>query len=136
MASQLKVDTITGVTTAGSISVTGEGNSTTTNLQQGLAKSFISFNGTGTVAIKGSTNVSTLTDEATGGYQVNFTSAMANTNYSSVSSAAFDTGTIGGDVSNTRPDATSSYDHVNSLSSNNSRRDAEFNQSAVHGDLA
>ena len=38
MASQLKVDTLTGVTTAGSIVVTGEGNSTTTNLQQGLAK--------------------------------------------------------------------------------------------------
>ena len=30
MASQLKVDTITGVTTAGSVAVTGEGNSTTT----------------------------------------------------------------------------------------------------------
>ena len=38
MASELKVDKFTGVTTAGSISVTGEGNSTTTNLQQGLCK--------------------------------------------------------------------------------------------------
>ena len=38
MASELKVDKFTGVTTAGSIDVTGEGNSTTTNLQQGLAK--------------------------------------------------------------------------------------------------
>ena len=41
MASQLKVDTLTGVTTAGSIVVTGEGNSTTTNLQQGLAKCWV-----------------------------------------------------------------------------------------------
>ena len=41
MASILKVDTLTGVTTAGSISVTGEGNSTTTNLQQGLAKAWV-----------------------------------------------------------------------------------------------
>ena len=40
MASELKVDKFTGVSTAGSILVTGEGNSTTTNLQQGLAKSF------------------------------------------------------------------------------------------------
>ena len=47
MASQLKVDTITGVTTAGSISVTGEGNSTTTNLQQGLAKAFAHITGAG-----------------------------------------------------------------------------------------
>ena len=45
MASQLKVNTLTGVTTAGSIAVTGEGNSTTTNLQQGLAKAWITFNG-------------------------------------------------------------------------------------------
>ena len=37
-SSELKVDKFTGVTTAGSILVTGEGNSTTTNLQQGLAK--------------------------------------------------------------------------------------------------
>ena len=40
MASELKVDKFTGVSTAGSISVTGEGNSTTTNLQQGLAKAW------------------------------------------------------------------------------------------------
>ena len=38
MASELKVDKFTGVTTAGSIDVTGEGNSTTTNLQQGLVR--------------------------------------------------------------------------------------------------
>ena len=57
MASTLKINTLTGVTTAGSIAVTGEGNSTTTNLQQGLAKAFIianqvtesdSFNASGT----------------------------------------------------------------------------------------
>jgi hypothetical protein len=123
----LKADTLTH-STAGSL--------TTDYVVNGSAKAFISFNGTGTVAIKGSMNVSTLADEATGGYQVNLASSMADTNYSSVSSAAFDTGTIGGDVSNTRPDATSSYDHVNSLCSTNTRRDAEFNQSAVNGDLA
>ena len=44
MASELKVDKFTGVTTAGSILVTGEGNSTTTNLQQGLTKQWTSFN--------------------------------------------------------------------------------------------
>ena len=43
MASELKVDKITGVTTAGSIDVTGEGNSTTTNLQSGLAKAWGDF---------------------------------------------------------------------------------------------
>ena len=43
MASELKVDKFTGVTTAGSIDVTGEGNSTTTNLQQGLAKIGVNY---------------------------------------------------------------------------------------------
>ncbi len=54
MASELKVDKFTGVTTAGSIDVTGEGNSTTTNLQQGLCKSWLKMNGSSTVAVEDS----------------------------------------------------------------------------------
>ena len=76
MASQLKVDTITGVTTAGSVAVTGEGNSTTTNLQQGLAKFWVHFNGTGTIATQDSFNQSALTDNGTGEY----TSTFSNNN--------------------------------------------------------
>ena len=43
--STLKTNTLTGTTSAGSIVVTGEGGSTTTNLQQGLAKFFFNLNG-------------------------------------------------------------------------------------------
>ena len=43
MASTLKINTLTGVSTAGSIAVTGEGNSTTTNLQQGLVKAWADY---------------------------------------------------------------------------------------------
>jgi hypothetical protein len=82
MASQLKVDTLTGVTTAGSIDVTGEGNSTTTNLQQGLAKTWVNFNGTGTIAARDSFNVSGLVDNGTGDYTINFSVSMSNANYS------------------------------------------------------
>ena len=81
MASLLKVDSLTGVTTAGSISVTGEGNSTTTNLQQGLAKVWIHFNGTGTIAVVDSFNIASITDNATGDYTNTITSAMANDDY-------------------------------------------------------
>ena len=81
MASQLKVNTLTGVTTAGSIVVTGEGNSTTTSLQQGLAKVWVNFNGNGTIAARDSLNVSGLTDRATGKYTTTFSAAMADTNY-------------------------------------------------------
>ena len=87
MASILKVDTLTGVTTSGSISVTGEGNSTTTNLQQGLTKVWVRFNGTSTVAVNDSLNVSGLTDHGTGDYQVNFTNNMGNVNYANTSNS-------------------------------------------------
>ncbi len=82
MASILKVDTITGVTTAGSISVTGEGNSTTTNLQQSLTKCWFLINGGGTPSYRDSFNCSSLDDYGTGDYGVNFTNNMGNANYS------------------------------------------------------
>jgi len=68
MASELKVNTLTGVSTAGSIAVTAEGNSTTTNLQQGLAKCWIQFNGTGAISTQDSFNRGGLTDNGTGDY--------------------------------------------------------------------
>jgi hypothetical protein len=48
----------------------------------GLAKAWVNFNGTGTVAIRASLNVSSITDNGTGIYQVNFTNAFSDTNYS------------------------------------------------------
>jgi hypothetical protein len=80
MASELKVDKFTGVTTAGSILVTGEGNSTTTNLQQGLTKCWVLFNGTGTIASTDSFNVSGLTDNGTGNYTVSINNDMSVSN--------------------------------------------------------
>ena len=87
MASILKVDTITGVTTAGSIAVTGEGNSTTTNLQQGLCKVWINFNGTGTIATRDSFNVASITDGGTGLYTVTITNDFNNDDYSTAGAA-------------------------------------------------
>ena len=81
MASQLKVDTLTGVTTAGSIDVTGEGNSTTTSLQQGLAKAWANTSGEGTPVIDDSFNNASLTDVGTGNQIFAFTSNMANSDY-------------------------------------------------------
>ena len=93
MASILKVDTLTGVTTAGSISVTGEGNSTTTNLQQGLAKVWVNFNGSGTIATRDSLNVSGLTDNGTGNYTVAYSNNMGSANYA-LGNSGGDTGTV------------------------------------------
>ncbi len=89
MASQLKVDTLTGVTTAGSISVTGEGNSTTTNLQQGLAKAWCQHAGSTPLD---SFNISGLTDNGTGNFTLAFSNAMGNALYA---------GTFGGATAGT-----------------------------------
>ena len=73
MASTLKINTLTGVTTAGSIAVTGEGNSTTTNLQQGLAKSWITLTSASSFTNHDSFNVTTLTDAGAGNATVTMT---------------------------------------------------------------
>ena len=78
----LKTNTLTGTSTAGSIAVTGEGNSTTTNLQQGLIKVWVNFDGSASgAAARDSYNVSGMTDNGTGDYTTAFTNAMGNTNY-------------------------------------------------------
>ena len=82
MASELKVDKFTGVTTAGSIDVVGEGNSTTTNLQQGLCKQWINFRGTSTIVTRDSFNTTSITDNGTGDYQVTIANDMGNDDYS------------------------------------------------------
>jgi hypothetical protein len=46
------------------------------------ARAWVNFNGTGTVAIRASGNVSSITDNGTGDYTVNFTTAMPDANYS------------------------------------------------------
>ena len=77
MASILKVDTLTGVTTAGSISVTGEGNSTTTNLQQGLCKVWAVRSTGATPSLSDGFNVSSIVDEGVGDTDYNITSSMS-----------------------------------------------------------
>jgi hypothetical protein len=84
---EVKTDKLTGKTTAGSITIQGEG-SGTTNLQQGLVKSWLNFNGTGTIAARDSFNHSGLTDVSQGNYTVTMVSAMGNANYTCVSGTA------------------------------------------------
>jgi hypothetical protein len=61
----------------------------------GTAKAWVNFNGTGTVAIRASFNVSSITDNGVGVYTVNLTTAMSNIDY--VVNAAI--GWAGGSVS-------------------------------------
>lgn len=58
----------------------------TQNGMTGIAKAWVNFDGTGTPTIRGSFNVSSITDRGTGLYTINFTTAMPNANYSVVGS--------------------------------------------------
>ena len=71
MAGTLTLDTLK--TSSGVLSVQ--------NGVTGIAKAWVNFNGTGTIAIRDSFNVSSITDNGTGRYAVNFTTAMPNANY-------------------------------------------------------
>jgi len=83
MTSQLNVDTIKGNETAGSITIQGEG-SKTTNLQQGLLKTWMSMNGSSTIALFDSLNTASITDNGNGDYTQTYTNAMSNNDYSTV----------------------------------------------------
>lgn len=67
----------------------GGNNSTPAAIANGIAKAWVNFNGTGTVAIRASYNVSSITDNGVGDYTVNFTTAMPDTNYASFNFATF-----------------------------------------------
>jgi hypothetical protein len=73
--------TITGT----NISLASGANTLSMGPTSSVARAWVNFNGTGTVAIRGSSNVSSITDNGVGRYAVNFTSAMADSNYAAIS---------------------------------------------------
>jgi hypothetical protein len=75
-------------------------------------RAWVNFNGTGTVAIRASGNVSSITDNGTGSYNVNFTNNMPNTNYSILSTSR-NTG-VEASVSSANTDSVS-YAFINTL---------------------
>ena len=72
--STLKLDTLSNK--AGTASVPSD------TIVSGTAKAWVNFDGTGTVAIRRAFNVSSITDQGTGRYQVNFITEMTDANYS------------------------------------------------------
>jgi len=79
--------TSTGTTVTGTQSVSGNLSFNSGYGSSAVAygcRAWVNFNGTGTVAIRASGNVSSITDNGTGNYTVNFTTAMPNTNFSTL----------------------------------------------------
>ena len=136
--STLKTNTLTGVSVAGSIAVTGEGNSTTTNLQQGLAKVW----GSVTVsAVSDSLNVSGLTDNDAGDFTFSYTNNMASQNYTTQHQPQ-DVGALYliPYIPATANVATSSlrifYGYANNTTGGIQRADHDLANFSHHGDLA
>ena len=129
---KIKTNVFEGQTTAGSITVQGEGTNTT-NLQQGLLKVWIAINQDGTMATLDSFNIASITDDGTGKSDTNFTTNMSSANY-------FNSVTAGN--SNNRrahffsPSTTQQQIEIHSFSSGISDADASYVCGGVAGDLA
>ena len=145
MASTLKINTLTGVSTAGSIAVTGEGNSTTTNLQQGLAKQWCNFVGS-SASVNNSFNTTSVTDNGTGDFSPQITNDMSGVHYnvsciikpkSSQSNQTL--GRVGNLRYNESPSA-GGYRVITVTCADNSvtvgPEDNDMTMTTVHGDLA
>jgi hypothetical protein len=72
-------------------------------------RAWVNFNGTGTVAIRASGNVSSITDNGTGAYTVNMTTALTDTNYSIVVGAGSPQTRDGSAFSPTNPPTTTTF---------------------------
>jgi hypothetical protein len=129
MASILRVDTLTDASS---------GNSTAmSTIFNGTAKVWVNFNGTGTVAIRDGTNAASLTDEGTGDYTVNFTSAMTDTNYCTNVAADSDTKNQAARIGTTYSlGTTSSIRMIVYNSAAGAHQDPAVNNVSVQGDLA
>ena len=101
------IGTLTGVTSISSASANTAVIMQDSGSNSNTCRAWVNFNGTGTVAIRASFNVTSITDNGTGDYTVNFTNAMPDANYSTLFTgqavSATNFGLCGGIGFNTTP---------------------------------
>lgn len=102
------------------------------------ARAWVNFNGTGTVAIRSSANVSSITDLGTGYYRVNFSTSMPDTDFSVLATSEHDLGTsidalvIEGDSVSATPTSTSiELRNLSVVGSTGNARDSRFCNVAI-----
>ena len=104
-------------TTGSAATVTGNATGSTFGFNSGYGsvataygcRAWVNFNGTGTVAIRASGNVSSITDNGTGQYTINLITAMPDTNFATIcTSSRVSTGASGADVVSAYPVSTTS----------------------------
>jgi hypothetical protein len=107
----------------------------TTYSARGIAKAWVNFNGTGTIAARDSENVSSLTDNGTFDYTITFSNAFGAADYSfSATSSGANDGYFTGMDGATSP--TSSSASLANLRPGVGRRDEVYLFVSIHGDLA
>ena len=128
-------DTIKGNTSAGSISVVGEGGSTTTNLQQGLCKAWGQATQDGGNTLRDSFNMSSMDDIGTGIIDYNFTNNMANDDFAGGSLGRKDSG--GSDVFGRFSDMATDEFRLHWVNGQNGTlHDSDVASCCIFGDLA
>jgi len=115
--------------TVTNIKATGE---TASRAVSGVAAAWSNNNGTGTIAIRDSFNVSSIVDSEVGGITNNFTNAMSSTNFVQVCNGGF----VNDDGMSRYADATTSWKTYYYDEGTRNGKDGSVNQSAVLGDLA
>ena len=130
--SEIKVDNLTGKTSAGDITVTSEGGAATQSLQQGLAKAWFHFN-MSAATLQDSLNASSITDSATGQFLMNISSAFSSIEYATLS-ATGDNAVHNASADTNEPTSSSQYRH-NHWENNAPYDIANVSNSAL-GDLA
>jgi len=98
--STLQVETIKNPTSLNTVN--------SEQLVQGSATAWVNFNGTGTVAIRDSYNVSSITDTGVGRYDINYGITMGNNTYVSHLSS----NTYGSDTATAQPQKAASFLHT------------------------
>jgi hypothetical protein len=73
-----------GMKVNGTSGLTFPDTTTLASAGQASVRAWVNFNGTGTVAIRASYNVTSITDNGTGDYTLNFTTALPDVNYAAV----------------------------------------------------
>ena len=104
-------------------------------LVHGSAKAWVNFDGTGTIAARDSFNVSSLTDNGTGDYDVNFTNAFADVNHASGGFVGED-GKVASYRNNIAGNAAGSVNVAAFNTATAGRQDQSLMTVITHGDLA
>lgn len=110
------------------------GGTNTTPIVEGIAKAWVNFDGSGTISARDSFNVSSLTDNGTGSYTINFTNAFGAADYVAFTSATGGASGVYSNLSNTA--FTTSSLNLFSIANDGTLVDIALLTASATGDLA